>query len=267
MKSIKFAAVSLVATMMAAGCSTVYRVSETVLTDEASQSASRAVATRRPVASVKAKASDACAKSLAAGLKASLENDLMAHGFDVVSKHPADCVVSFSVSCRETAKLNEWRTYEGKLDARVTESATGRLLGSGSFTAAGQRALDGEKALAGVHAGLYKRLSAWLPGVMQAKPIPLPPPPPGASTARIAISPADTTEDPSDVLVVQRRFMDAVTAHRGIFSCRLAQVDQARQKYVFLVQYDAATFPGGLLNTLVLDGDGLGGNVKLEIVR
>ena len=264
MKTLQFAALSLAAAMMATGCSTVYRVSEVAPAGGVSQKAESAVALRSPAASVKIKAKDAQAKIVAEGLKIEIENGLSARGFDVAAKTPADSSVSISLSCRRAAKLDEWRAYEGRMDARVTEAATGRLLGAKSFTVAGERALDESKALDSVKSGLYRQLSPWLSKVMVAKPLPLPP---GAAVAHIAITPADMSEDQSNVLAVQRSFMDAVQAHQGVISCRLAQAVPSQRKYVFFVQYDAAAFPGGLLNTLVLDNPRLGGGVKLEIAQ
>lgn len=264
MKTLKFSALILAVAMMATGCSTVYRVSEVAPAGGSPQNVAPAVAVRSPVASVKIKANDAQAKVVAEGLRAELENSLAARGFDVVSKTPADSTVSISLSCRRTASLDEWRAYEGRLNARVAQAATGKLLGAKSFTAAGERALDEPKALDSVKSGLYRQLSSWMDKVMVAKPIPLPP---GAAVAHIAITPSDMSEDQSNVLAVQRSFMDAVQTHQGVISCRLAQVVPSQRKYVFCVQYDAAAFPGGLLNTLVLDNPRLAGGVKLEIAQ
>jgi len=220
-----------------------------------------------PVASVTATAANEQSKALANALKASIENDLSARGFDMSASVPADSVVALTASRRETARLNDWRAYEGRVDASVTEAATKRLVASKSFTAAGQRALDEVKAMEGVKDGLSKQVSKWLAGVLVAQPIPLPPPPAGPAVSIVTISPANPLEDPSKVLVVQRRFMEAVSSHQGVVACRLEKEIPAQRAYVFRVEYDPAAFPGGLLNTIVLDVPSLGDNVVLEIAR
>ncbi len=262
MKVLKFAAASIAAMLMTTGCTTIYRVSS-----ETQPASPQDPGTRMPVASVKATPANEQAKPLSEYLKASLGNDLAARGFDVTAKAPADSLVTLNVSRRETARLNDWRTYEGRVDARVTEVATKRLVASKSFTAAGQRALDDVKAMEGVKGGLSKQVSKWLSGVMVAKPIPLPPPPPSAAVELVTIKPANPLEDPADVLAVQRRFMDVVSAHQGVVSCRLVREDPSQRAYVFSVAYNPEAFPGGLLNTIVLDAPRLGGGIVLEIVR
>jgi hypothetical protein len=53
----------------------------------------------------------------------------------------------------------------------------------------------------------------------------------------------------------------------GIVSCVLDREEPASRSFVFRVEYDPGFFPGGLLNTIVLNRPRLGAGTKLEIVR
>lgn len=265
MKKLIVKAVGIVALAAATGCVNVYRVSEAVSAQDAVMDAdSFARRSRKPVAVVKANPTDVKSASLAAVLRTSVEADLSARGFDMVKKVPGDSVVALSVTRREKARLDEWRTDEGSVEVRVTETATGKLLGVKSFTAVGQRTLDDEKSVASVGAGLSPQITAWLAKTLIARKIPL------AQAKRkvmmLTICPDDVMADPAEVLSVQRRFMDVVAARPGIISCRLAQEVPANRSFVFRVEYEPESFPGGLLNTIVLENPKLG-DVRLKIVR
>ena len=249
-----------------AGCASVYRVSESA-SDDASAPAP-VPQKRNPVAFVTATPADAGAKDLAAALKSSVEKSLAARGFEVKPRDKPDSKISLSVSRRKVADLAEWRVYEGKADVRVTDVATGKLVSNASFSSKGDRALDDAKAEERIRTELSQRISEWLAKVLPARKVALPVPPPlDSRAAMLTLFPADPTEDPGEVLVVQRRFMDAVGSHPGILSCRLAKEIPSQRAFVFRVEYRPELFPDGLLNTLVLDRPRLGGNVKFEIVR
>ena len=266
MRKILFTAVRIAALAAIAGCASVYRVSESS-PDAIDRPVPAAPKTRKPVASVTATPADAGAKALAASLKSSLEGSLAARGFDVTKRSNPDSVVSLAVSRTKAAGLAEWRIYEGTVDARVTDAATGRLVSRTSFSAKGDRALDEAKAEERLRSELSRRISDWLAKVLPARKVQVLVPPHGCATVMLTLSPADPLEKQEDVLVVQRRFMDAVGSYPGIVSCRLAQEIPSRRAFVFRVEYRPEQFPGGLLNTLVLDSPSLGSNVKLEIVR
>ena len=174
-----------------------------------------------------------------------------------------------SVSRHETARLSDWRIYEGSADVRIMDASSGKLLASNLFKATGERSVDERKAEAAVEAKLSRQVSQWLGTVFPAKKVQLPPgpPPPGHVTVTVAIRPASMSEDPMDVLRVQRRFMDFVAAHPGVVSCTLAGESPAYREFAFRVVYEPNSFPIGFLNTIVLDTPCLGDGVKLEISR
>lgn len=262
------ALVGMAAAMVMSGCATVYRVSESAPTP-IPQPPSGRPAMRNPAVSVRATPGDSSSGRLASALQSSVERDLAARGFDVLAKPPVDSIVSMSVSRRETARLSEWRVYEGSADARVTDTATGRLVAGKTFKVAGERSADEMKAEASVTDGLSGQVTSWLATALPAKKVPLPPtpPPPDRMTATISIAPENPSADPMEVLRIQRCFMDHVASRPGIASCRLLREDPARREFSFLVEYETRSFPGGLLNTIVLDCPKLGGDVELKIVR
>lgn len=256
--------VAVVATF--SGCATVYRVSEsTDVADPMLQH--RSPALRDPVVRVDVVSAGEQAGSLSTAMKSLVENSLASRGFHVAAKGRPDSVVSIDLSCRSKDKLADWRLYEGTADVRITEVSSGKLLASKSFVAGGDRALDSEKAMKGVKEGLSKQMLSWLEKVLPARKIALPPPPASPAVSNVTIAPADLSEAPDSVLAVQRRFMDSVASHPGVVDCRLVREIPPRRAYVFRVAYDPACFPGGLLNTIVLESPELGENVKLEIVR
>ena len=269
MKKQMFTLLGIAAAMVMSGCATVYRVSESAPAPAYPQQGPGKPAMRNPSVAVKAVSADKQASRLAASLRATVEGGLVARGFDVIAKQPVDSEVALSVARREASRLSDWRVYEGLASVRVTEVASGRLLASESFKAQGTRALDEATAEAGVKNALAQQVSRWLVKTLPAKKVPLPPGPPPSDhmTATLTIAPEDLSSDPIEVLKVQRQFMDYVATRPGIVSCVLVQEDPARHGFTFQVVYEPRSFPGGLLNTIVLDGPRLGGNVKLELAR
>ena len=268
MKNHVIALIGVAAALALSGCATVYRVSESASAPAYPQQPGRP-AMRNPSVAVNATAADSKSGRLAESLRAAVEKDLVARGFDVFAKQPADSEVSLAVSRREVSRLSDWRVYEGTVSVRVTEPASGKLVASESFKAQGARGLDELQAETGVKDALSQKVSRWLAKAFPAKKVSLPPEPPLPDhlTATISIAPENPSEDPMDVLGVQRRFMDYVATRPGIVSCVLAQEDPLRRGFTFQVVYEPRSFPGGLLNTIVLDRPRLGGNVRLEIVR
>ena len=269
MKTQMFALIGVAAAMAMSGCATVYRVSESASAPAYPQQGPDKPVMRNPSVVVKAAPADKQASRLASSLRATVEGELVARGFDVIAKQPADSEVVLAVSRREASRLSDWRVYEGSASVRVTESASGKLLASESFKAQGKRALDEAAAEAGAKDALAQQVSRWLVKTLPAKKVALPPgpPPPDHMTATLTIAPGDLSSDPMEALRVQRRFMDYVASRPGIVSCVLAKEDPSRRGFTFHVVYEPRSFPGGLLNTIVLDGPNLGGNVKLEISR
>ncbi len=270
MKKPVLAIIGMAAAMVMTGCSgVVYRVSESAPSPAYPQQAPRRPAMRNPTVVVNATASDAKSARLAASLRAAVEGDLAARGFDVVARRKSDSVVSLQVSRQKVASLADWRVYDGTAMARVTDVASGRLVASESFKARGQRALDEAKAEAGVKDALAGQVSRWLQKKLPARKVPLPPDPPqpGHMAVAITLAPAKPGEDLMKALRVQERFMDYVAAKPGVVSCVLAKEDPALRRFTFHVVYDPRLFPGGLLNKVVLEGPRLGESVRLEIVR
>lgn len=267
MKKQVSALIGIAAALAISGCASVYHVSEAP-TPPTSEPVSPAPAMRRPVAIVKATAADAKARGLAATMKASVERNLASRGFDVGSRAKPDSILTLAVSRREAAGLAEWRVYEGRVDARVTDVASGAVAADTSVTAKGERGLGAAKAEENLARALEGALSAWLAKAMPARKVPVPiAPQPERAVAMVTLSPADPGESPHDVRVVQRRFLNAVGTHPGVLSCRLAQEIPARRAFVFRVEYLPEQFPDGLLNTIVLDSPGLNGDERFEIVR
>lgn len=249
------------------GCATVYRVTEAQSSPIPSPVVEKA--TRNPAVTVSANAADEHSGSLATSLKSSIEGDFASRGFDVFAEGDVDSFVTLSVSRRETARLSDWRVYEGLVDGRVTDAVTGGLIAANQFKATGERALDDVKAEESVRDALSHDIRAWLANVLPSTKIALPigSTPPDQAETIIKLRPAKNSEDPADVLRVQRRFMDAVARHSGIASCVLVGEAPNLKEYSFKVVYQPASFPGGLLNTIVLDEPYLGDSVKLEIER
>jgi len=266
MKHMLIKAVGLVAVTAMSGCATVYRVSESA-PEPPPAPASGSTAMRNPAVSVKVVSADGSAKNLASTVRSATEGMLASRGFDVVSKRPADSIVSIAVSRRESARLSDWRVYEGTADARISEAASGRLVASSEFKATGERALDESKAEASLKDRLVQQIAAWLSTTLPCRKVPLPPGAAPHGRAMLTIMPKDQSGKPLDALRVQRRFMDAVAAHPGVVSCVLVGEDPPRCAFTFSVVYEPQAFPGGLLNTIVLDRPDLGGNVELEIAR
>lgn len=261
--AMRFAAISALA-----GCASVYRVSESAPDPKDGQVlVPPPPATRKPVVAVKAKPADAGARRLSNMLKSAAESRLAARGFDVSPTMPPDYTAAFSVSRREEAKLAEWLVYGGTVDARVTDATTGRLVANTTLRAKGERGLGESKAEDSLGNVLAPMLAEWMIKTVPSRKIPVPAPQtPNVAVMMLTLSPADPTEPQNDVLVAQRRFMDAVGRYPGIVSCRLAKEIPASRAFVFRVEYMPEQFPGGLLNTIVLDRPSLGG-AKLEIVR
>ncbi len=266
MKQILVNAVAAAAALALSGCATVYRVSETACPeDPAAQYAAPAM--RNPVVLVDVKAGGEQADNLAASVRTEVENSLASRGFSVSANERPDSAVSVSLHCRSKDKLADWKLYEGSAEVRVSESGSGKLVASKSFAADGERALDAEKAMKGVEEGLARQILPWLDTALPMRKVALPPPPPAPAAAMVTITPADKSECQMSVLAVQRNFMDFIAAHPGVVDCRLVSEEPAMRVYTFRVAYDPDAFPGGLLNTIVLDAPELGKNIKLEIVR
>ena len=266
MKHMLINAVGLVAVTAMSGCATVYRVSESS-PEPSPVPAPGTPAMRNPSVSVKVVSADGSAKNLAASMCSSIEGILASRGFDVVSKRPADTIVSIAVSRRESARLSDWRVYEGMADSRINEAATGRLVARSEFKATGERSLDESSAEASLKERLVRQVDAWLSRALPRRKVPLPPGAAPHGQAMLTIMPEDLSGKPLDALRVQRRFMEAVAAHPGIVSCVLVGEDPHRRAFTFSVVYEPQAFPGGLLNTIVLDRPDIGGNVELEIAR
>lgn len=225
---------------------------------------------RLPRASVTASPADAGASALSASLKTSVEGSLAARGFEVVSKGKPDRVVSLSVSRVEAASLAEWRVYEGRVVTRVKDGATGALLAGTTLAAKGERGLGAAQAEANLATRLSAQVNEWLakslPAYRIALPTPPPPPPPDAAVALLTLAPASPGLTQEQVLSSRRDFLQAVSARTGILSCRLVREDPRLRAATFRVEYRTSLFPGGLLNTLVLERP-LGPDVELEIVH
>ena len=251
---------------MLAGCATVYKVSEAPCAD--SPAPRRGIpATRDPVVRIDVESTGEQAAALAAAVKAGIENRLATRGFSVAPKARPDSVVSVSLTCRTKDRMADWKLYEGKADVRIDDPVAGKVVAAQSFTAAGARALDAEKAMAGVKDGLSRQMLPWLDKALPLRKIALPPPPPAPAAALVTIAAARRSENPSAVLAVQRNFMESIADHPGVVDCRLVGETPSERAYTFRVAYDPNAFPGGLLNTIVLDAPELGENVELQIVR
>ena len=259
-------AMGIVAVAAMSGCATVYRVSESS-TGPTPAPAPGSSAMRNPSVSVKVVSADGSAKNLASSVRSSTEGILVSRGFDVVSKRPADSIVSIVVSRRKSASLSDWRVYEGTADARISEAASGRLVSKNEFKATGDRSLDESKAEASLRERLVRQIDAWLSTALPNRKVPLPPGAAPHGQAMLTIMPGDPSANPLDALRVQRRFMESVAAHPGVVSCVLVGEDPHRRAFTFSVVYEPQSFPGGLLNTIVLDSPDLGGNVELDIAR
>lgn len=259
---------AMVAAVIAAlsGCATVYRVSESAPTPIPPPAPGRPVM-RNPTVVVRSTAADNKSASLASALASRSEGDLAGRGFDVITKGQPDTEVTLSVSRREAARLSDWRVYDGAVDAKVI--AGGKLVANQAFKARGERASDEEGAEASIAEKLSRDISIWLAKVLPAKKVALPTGelPPALATATVMIRPSSMSEKPSDVLRVQRRFMDAVASHPGILSCTLDKENQKLREFTFRVVFEPQSFPGGLLNTIVLSEPDLGEDVRLEIIR
>ena len=266
MKNMLANAIGIAAVAAMSGCATVYRVSESAPETPPATAPGRP-AMRNPSVSVAVASTDSSAAGLAASLKASLEGGFASRGFDVLLKPPADSLVSVSVSRRESYRLADWRVYEGAADVKVNDAASGRLVASQAFKAKGERALDAVKAEDTLKANLVGEVDAWLAKTLPARKIPLPPGAAPHGRAMLTIMPKNRYEDHLDALRVQRRFMEAVTSHPGVVSCVLVREDPPRSAFTFSVVYEPKSFPGGLLNTIVLDSPDLGEGVELEIAR
>lgn len=265
MKNILCMAMGLAAISITTGCATTYRVSEQPMDGAMVPQRKAEAVTRKRVASVKVTASDAAATRLASSMVSPIEASLVTKGFDVSASLPADTAVSVAVTRSEKARLDDWRVYEGTADVRVEDAGTAKLVGTQTFSATGERSRDEAAAEKGVKDSLVAQIGAWLEKTADAAQVAVPlPPPDGKAVTLLVFTPADGSAGNGEVLAAQRRFMEAVAGHSGIVSCRLEKNIPATRSYVFRVEFEPAAFPGGLVNTLVLDIQDLGGNSKLE---
>ena len=268
MKTLMTTAMRFAAVSALAGCASVYRVSESAPGPESVLPPAPAKPIgRRPVVAVAAIPSDPMSKRLAAMLKSSAEGRLATHGFDVAPKRKPDFSATLTVSLHADASIDDWHVYEGAVGVSVMDAKAGRIVDNTMVKAKGARGLGTNAAEENIGQVLEPKISEWLLKTIPAKRIPVPVgTAPNVAVMMLTLSPADRGEPQEDVLVVQRRFMDAVNANPGVISCRLAKEIPASRAFVFRVDYYPEDFPGGLLNTLVLDGPDLGG-ARLEIVR
>lgn len=259
MSKLTVGALGVLLVVAGGGCATTYRVTEDL---PPAQPPVVKPLRRPPVIAVSAKPADKNAGRLTSSLRGAVESRLAARGMTVASPLAANATVRIEVSRRETARLDEWRTYEGEARLRVmTADPTARLLSETTIRAAGDRALDETKAEQGVLNGLVRKANAWLDGTVTAKSIPVaqPIPPPGYSVARIRLHPEGGFDGDDEIRNAQIAFRTAVSAIPGVRDCRLEPSASDARNAVFDITYEAVSFPDGLVNTIVarLRGQGL----------
>jgi len=266
MKQSAIITLSAIALSFATGCAHVYRVAE----DPCPGAPVPPPGNRNPRVAVQAKAQDAKAAGLSEAIRASLSDNLAGRGFDVVGKDKPDSTVKLTVSRRTKASLDDWRVYEGTVGASVIDGKTGRLVGSQEFSAEGKRALNETDAEAGVRTLLAKQVAEWVAKKLPGGKVQLPAvglPNAGLATCRLTIMPEDAEEEDRDVMAVCEKFRASVSAMPGVKSCRLEREDPVYRSRVYLTEYEPMSFPGGLVNEILLNMPKLGKNVEVKKSR
>lgn len=240
-----------VGTSALTGCHTYYRIGE------ADPMPSPAPLETKPVIKVTAIAGSKDAESLANHLKGYAQSHLSQKGL-VMSDADANIGVELSVARRETARLDDWRVYEGEVRARMKNlSVAAAILAERQFTATGKRGLDEASAEKDVRTGLESQLAGWLDKTVVDVKVPVEVPVSseekrGLATLRVVFGPNGMDADYEDVLVAQNLFLETVQRYPGVASCVLVRQDSSRKEFEFAITYEPASYPDGLINTLIL---------------
>ena len=134
-------AAGVAAILACGGCATVYRVNGT--------------------------GTDAGSERFAAGVENEVRGELLGSGQRVLGpgqkagwfRPVVD--VDLAATKRQDAKLDQWRSYEGKVKASVQEGK-GSLLGVKTFTAKSPRTRDEEAAESAMQETLSRQIGAWV---------------------------------------------------------------------------------------------------------
>ena len=129
---------------------------------------------RNPTVNVSATAFDQDSANLTGSMLAAAKSDLASRGFDVVDGDDADYRLALGVRRRESTRLQDWRSYEGRIEAKIENGKTGELAATNKFAAVGERSSNELAAESSVREFLALQLSAWLAGAIPADKIEIP---------------------------------------------------------------------------------------------
>lgn len=236
------------------GCTTYYRI------EEVAPATAPVPVVSAPSVQVRARAVNAEATPLANHLKGGAESHLTGKGMVVMSRGTANMIVDLDVSRRETARLEDWRVYEGSVRAKMKSTpAPEAVLAERQFTATGKRGIDEAAAELGVRRSLESQVNAWLDETVVKVKIPAVAPaaapgkPVSVTRMRILFKPDEPGADADDALEAQGLFQRIVQGRAGIMSCVLVRQNPAANEFEFEIAYDPGSYPDGLINTLILE--------------
>ena len=106
---------------------------------------------------------------LAQKLQLALESGAIQRGFAISTVLRPDVTVGVALSRRETARLQDWRTYEGEALVRVVTAADGAVIGTTTITATGARGADEKSAEASLSHELNAKVDAWVGQTVRAE--------------------------------------------------------------------------------------------------
>ena len=117
---------------------------------------------------VQARATDKASGALAAQVEDEVYGALVSRGY-AIRKNAAGVRrttdINLDVTRKETARLAEWRMYEGKARAEVV-SGKGEVMGKKTFRAQGERSRNQEEAEESAADGLVRQIDEWLATVL-----------------------------------------------------------------------------------------------------
>lgn len=179
--------------------------------------------------------------ALARGVQEILEARLAEEGYFVSDAYP-DITVEIEASVQSFDQSGNYIVYDGTLAGTVTRAADNRLLAGDRLTARGIRALGEGQAMDNLLEAFVEPAGNWATSSL--------------SSARAGLAVEDITvrrvwysPDRPEYATV---FTTQINQLDGIISCRLIAEDRNARSMVFRVAYFKDSFPGGLLNRLVL---------------
>lgn len=191
---------------------------------------------------------NAAGEQVARRIASQAEGVILAQGY-TIAQHSPEVVIGLRADVSEFDRSGNYYRHEGTLDATVSMPATGRMVGTRSFTERGERKLGEAESLRGTADQLAQPAVEWLQTLT------------GNLSREIGVT---------DIIVrrtgVARRisrtagaddadyagmFIRRVNALAGVISCELVEQNYRTNEIRFRVMYHRRSFPEGVLNRLI----------------